>query len=112
MTEDRDDSVFYRFIPATPGELADGGRLQAMVIDGLPDTRNWTAPVMPVGQSYRVRWVDLDNVEAPKDDLRQRAAAKGATLIARGEGLHMGVQRGERWLSAQSNAAVLEQQDG
>ena len=35
-------------------------------------------------------WVDLDEVEAPKDDLRQRAAAKGAALVARGEGLHMG----------------------
>jgi uncharacterized protein len=37
-----------------------------------------------------VRWVDLDDVEAPKDDLRTRAAAKGAALVARGEGLHMG----------------------
>lgn len=95
QTEDRDDGVLYRFVPKTPGKLADGGRLQAMVIEGLADTRNWPgAAAMPVGKPYRVSWVDLDDVEAPKDDLRARAAAKGAALLARGEGLHMGVNRG------------------
>ena len=94
-TEDRDDGVLYRFLPKVPGKLAEGGRLQAMVIEGLTDTRNWpeslmNAPLMQVGKPYRVSWVDLDEVEAPKDDLRQRAAAKGAALVARGEGLHMG----------------------
>jgi hypothetical protein len=93
LTEDRDDGVLYRFLPKTPGKLADGGRLQAMVVEGLADTRNWGSAAMPVGKQYRVSWVDLDAVEAPKDDLRQRAAAKGAALVARGEGLHMGVSR-------------------
>lgn len=95
QTEDRDDSVLYRFLPNVPGKLAEGGRLQAMVIEGLTDTRNWKSAAMEVGRPYRVSWVDLDNVEAPKDDLRQRAAAKGAALVARGEGLHMGVERGK-----------------
>ena len=90
QTEDRDDSVLYRFLPKVPGNLAAGGRLQAMVIEGIADTRNWNGAAMVVGQQYRVSWVDLDDVEAPKDDLRQRAAAKGAALVARGEGLHMG----------------------
>jgi secreted PhoX family phosphatase len=36
-----------------------------------------------------VRWLALDNIEAPDDDLRHRAAAAGATIVARGEGLHM-----------------------
>ncbi|MEQ5787512.1 DUF839 domain-containing protein [Erythrobacter sp. NFXS35] len=98
MTEDRDDGVLYRFVPKVPGRLTAGGRLQAMVIDGLADTRNWlesgSTAAMAVGQSYPVRWVDLDTPEAPADDLRQRAAAKGAALIARGEGLHMGFGRG------------------
>jgi hypothetical protein len=49
---------------------------------------------MPLRTAHRVSWIDLDDPEAPKDDLRIRAAAKGATLIARGEGLHMGVNRG------------------
>lgn len=90
MTEDMNDSVFYRFLPKVPGKLAEGGRLQAMVVDGLPDTRNWDGAMMPVGQSYPVRWIDLDNVEAPENDLRLRAASQGATVIARGEGMHMG----------------------
>jgi hypothetical protein len=90
QTEDRDDSVLYRFLPKVPGKLAEGGRLQAMVIDGLGDTRNWDSVAMAVGKAYPVRWVDLDDVESPKDDLRTRAAAKGAALVARGEGLHMG----------------------
>jgi secreted PhoX family phosphatase len=90
QTEDRDDSVLYRFLPKVPGRLAEGGRLQAMVIEGLGDTRNWNAAAMAVGQPYRVSWIDLDAVASPKDDLRARAAAKGAALVARGEGLHMG----------------------
>lgn len=89
-TEDRDDSVLYRFIPKVPGRLAEGGKLQAMVIEGLVDTRNWDAAAMPVGKPHRVSWVDLDNVESPADDLRKQAAAKGAALVARGEGIHMG----------------------
>ena len=90
QTEDRDEGVLYRFLPNSPGKLSDGGRLQAMVIEGLTDTRNWEGSTMPLRQSYAVSWVDLDNVEAPEDDLRLRAAAKGAALIARGEGIHMG----------------------
>ncbi|ODS61085.1 MAG: phosphatase [Erythrobacter sp. SCN 68-10] len=90
LTEDRDDGVLYRFVPTTPGRLSEGGRLQAMVVEGLPDTRNWKAPAMARRQLYPVSWIDLDEVEAPKDDLRLRAAAKGAALVARGEGIHMG----------------------
>ena len=90
LTEDRDDSVLYRFLPDTPGRLADGGRLQAMMIDGLADTRNWTGPDMATGTSHTVRWIDCTDVEAPQDDLRLRAAADGAALIARGEGIHTG----------------------
>lgn len=91
QTEDRDDGVLYRFIPNAPGKLAEGGKLQAMVIKGPADTRNWDGTSIPVGASFAIRWVDLDNVEAPKDDLRYRAAEKGAALLARGEGIHMGV---------------------
>ncbi|WP_296722232.1 alkaline phosphatase PhoX [Erythrobacter sp.] len=95
MTEDRNDGVLYRFVPKVPGKLAEGGRLQAIVIEGLPDSRNWTNGTMALCKPYRVSWINLDNPEAPQDDLRIRAAAQGATLIARGEGLHMGVNRGK-----------------
>lgn len=90
MTEDRNEGVLYRFLPKTPGKLADGGKLQAMVIEGVSDTRNWEGVSVAIGQSLPVRWIDLDDVEAPNDDLRVRAAAQGAALFARGEGIHMG----------------------
>ena len=90
LTEDRKDSVLYRFAPREPGNLASGGQLQAMRIVGVGDTRNWDGPQMTVGKSYAVEWFPLDEVEAPLDDLRTRAAAQGAAIIARGEGIHMG----------------------
>ena len=90
QTEDRDDSVLYRFVSQVPGDLAKGGRLEAMRITGLSDTRNHDGTNMQVGKRYPVEWIALDDVESPADDLRQRAAAKGAALIARGEGIHMG----------------------
>ncbi|GAB5415888.1 MAG: PhoX family phosphatase [Congregibacter sp.] len=90
MTEDRDDGVLYRFVPNVVGNLRAGGQLQAMRIEGLSDTRNWREAAMPLARDYAATWIDLDDVEAPDDDLRRRAVAAGATLVARGEGIHMG----------------------
>lgn len=90
LTEDRDDGLFYRFIPRTPGRLADGGRLQALAIDGLPDSRNRDAQAFAPASWRKVRWVDIENPESPADDLRRQGAQKGATLFARGEGVHIG----------------------
>lgn len=90
LTEDRDDSLFYRFIPKTAGKLADGGTLQAAILP-FTDTRNWGDVTMKQGDWAKVQWIDLDDVEAPNgDDLRIRGAAKGATVFARGEGIHLG----------------------
>ncbi len=104
LTEDRDDGVLYRFLPATPGRLSDGGRLQAMAVVDTPDLRNWSGASVPVGHLFVVNWIDLEDVEAPKDDLRHRAVAAGATLLARGEGLHMG--NGELYACATSGGAA------
>ena len=89
LTEDRDDGLFYRFLPRTPGRLAAGGRLQALVLDGGTDSRNWRRPDIVVGETRAVRWIDLDGVDAPEDDLRKRGHAAGAALFARGEGVHL-----------------------
>ena len=32
QTEDRNDGLIYRFLPAKPGQLAAGGRLQALAV--------------------------------------------------------------------------------
>ena len=90
QTEDREDGLFYRFIPNVKGRLAEGGRLQALSIGGLPDSRNWDKENFTPGTWQMARWIDLDNVEAPDDDLRKRGAAAGATIFARAEGIWMG----------------------
>lgn len=104
LTEDRDDSLLYRFIPTTRGQLARGGRLQALVAEGLRDSRNWSGTAILPGSRANVRWIDLENVESPQDDLRQRGAARGATLFARGEGIHMG--EGELYFCCTSGGAI------
>ncbi|HSG57341.1 MAG TPA: alkaline phosphatase PhoX, partial [Paracoccaceae bacterium] len=91
MTEDSGDGLFYRFIPKAARRLAEGGKLQALaLVDGPADTRNHDGAAMERRRNYSARWIDLDNVEAPEDDLRTRGAAQGAAIFARGEGLHMG----------------------
>ncbi|MDZ3831119.1 MAG: DUF839 domain-containing protein [Sphingopyxis sp.] len=92
MTEDREDSLFYRFLPDVPGSLHRGGRLQALALfdRGIGDSRNWAGRAMQTGSWHFADWVDLDNPESPADDLRFRGAAKGGLLFARGEGIHWG----------------------
>lgn len=79
--------------------------MQALVLaDGIADARNWNEVTMTKGARHRVRWTDLDNVEAPENDLRLRGAAQGGALFARGEGLHMG--DGELYFCCTSGGAA------
>ncbi len=93
QTEDRGDGLIYRFIPRVPGRLALGGRLQALKIKNRKsvDTRNWgDGPLIPRGQSMEVEWIEMRDVESPKDDLRLRGFEAGAARFARGEGMWAG----------------------
>ncbi len=108
MTEDRGDSLLYRFLPTYPGDLARGGTLQALVLDGVTDTSNQESSTMAVGQPVPGRWITLDNVEAPEDDLRTRGAALGAATFVRGEGIWMG--DGEMYFTATGGGAAGEGQ--
>ena len=92
LTEDRGDSLFYRFIPNEQGKLHKGGKLQALVVKHQQqyDTRNWVSSKMPVQQWLDAHWIDLNNPESPEDDLRQQGYEAGAALFARGEGIHWG----------------------
>jgi secreted PhoX family phosphatase len=93
QTEDRDDGLLYRFLPHDRSRLAAGGRLQAFKAceckDGV-DVRNWQERAVVQGELIPAEWVDLDDVEAPDDDLRRRGFARGATRFARGEGMWRG----------------------
>lgn len=102
MTEDAFDvaGLFYRFLPNTPGELALGGRLQALAFRDSPaaDARNLNGDIAwKPGEVRQAAWVDLDDVEAPKDDLRKRGHAAGAVIVGRGEGIFWG--KGEAWFT-------------
>ncbi len=93
LTEDKNESLFYRFIPNVYGKLTEGGRLQALAFAGEPmssHTRNWEGVGFKPGSWRDVRWIDLDNTDSPADDLRLRGHAKGAAIFARGEGIHWG----------------------
>ena len=90
LTEDRHQSLLYRFIPKVAGKLQEGGRLQALGIKDMPefDTRNWTGrQKWPPGSWLDADWVDLDDPDVTENDLRFRGREKGATIFARGEGL-------------------------
>lgn len=93
-TEDRDDGLFYRFIPEIPGQLSAGGKLQALKVKDKPklDTRNWTTrPTVLPGEILEVEWIDMDDVESPSDNLRSRGFNAGAARFARGEGMWYGL---------------------
>jgi secreted PhoX family phosphatase len=106
LTEDKVDGLFYRFIPNTPGKLAEGGRLQALAVKGQPgasttnhDTRLWN-----VGDWVEAEWIDMDDVESPAGDLRSRGHAAGAALVARGEGIFWGAN--ELYMTATTGGPI------
>ena len=90
QTEDVDDGLLYRFLPNQPGVLAAGGRLQSLALAKYPsaDTRNWSDySNFILGTNREVKWIDLQDVESPEDDLRYRGFDRGAARFARGEGM-------------------------
>ncbi len=103
MTEDDRSALFYRFIPDVKGDLAKGGKLQALAIRGWKSavTNNWPQDwggggpgrVKP-GQEFETDWIDLDDVESPEADLAERGHAAGAAYFCRGEGMDYGIRPG------------------
>jgi secreted PhoX family phosphatase len=79
QTEDARRAGLYRFVPATPGRLADGGRLQMMAVRGQPrlDLREGQA----AGVRYGVFWVDIGDPDRPHAD---PAAADGSGVFSQG----------------------------
>lgn len=99
QTEDRPDGLLYRYIPDKPGDLPRGGRVQVLALRDRRscDTRNWVdeagsyvAGRVPTATPLAVEWLRIDEIDAPKDDLRQRGFSAGAARFARGEGMWYG----------------------
>ncbi len=90
LTEDRYDSLLYRCIPKVPGDLAQGGKLQALafVDSAITDTANWDEPtLLKPNVWHNTRWIDFDVLDSGKDDLRIRGKAAGSARFVRGEGI-------------------------
>ena len=111
LTEDRSDSLFYRFIPNVSGQLAQGGKLQALAFQHKSHSRetdNRNAATFAPGSWRSTAWIDLDNPESPDDDLRMRGYSAGAARFARGEGITYG--DGEMYFTCTSGGAAGEGQ--
>lgn len=85
QTEDRGDSLFYRFIPNQPGNLQAGGVLEALKIQNMPQAITKTN--FPVNTMMLVEWVRIEQVNPPEDTVRVEGFAKGAAQFSRGEGI-------------------------
>jgi secreted PhoX family phosphatase len=102
QSEDRPDGLFYRFLPRFRGELAKGGRLEALAIKGQPHlfTGNWGfGPQIPLGVAMPVSWVRLESVEAAADGLRYQGRERGASAFPRGEGIAVEQSAGDKSVS-------------
>ncbi len=96
LTEDHGTAGFYRFVPRTPGRLAEGGALEMLAVDGRPrfDTRRGQRP----GMKLPVHWVPIRDPERPHRDPRlgdaqgvsSQGFEQGAAIFARLEGAWYG----------------------
>ncbi|MEE1929262.1 alkaline phosphatase PhoX [Streptomyces sp. TRM 70351] len=88
-TEDRGDACLYRFTPTVPGNLARGGRLEALRIGGTSyDTRR------DGDVAYgTVSWVPVEDADPAQDTVRRQAQANGAAVFGRLEGAWYGNDR-------------------
>lgn len=80
---------FYRFIPDTPGFLADGGRLEMLAVDGSPGVDLRTGRRM--GARLPVSWVPIEDPDPADGERRPTAVAeqglvRGAARFSRLEG--------------------------
>ena len=91
LTEDRGDSLLYRFVPDRKQDLT-SGKLYALGVKDhkSADLRNHqpqSKRVLEEGQQLATYWIELDDPASPKDDLRLRGFRQGAARFSRGEGI-------------------------
>jgi uncharacterized protein len=100
QTEDnRNLSAFYRYKPNNTsgryGALAQGGRLQAARVVGVPGAKllalGGANAVSAVGQTLAIEWADVDQPDAPPVGSASgpyvQAVAGGGLTMSRGEGI-------------------------
>lgn len=94
LTEDRGDSLFYRFLPAAYGDLKSPGKLQALrLVDWAGSVHTVTGFRGYLNQPLAVTWVDIVDYDPPTDTVRVEGQGKGAARFSRGEGCWYGNER-------------------
>ncbi len=101
-TEDRGDSLFYRFIPKERGKLEKGGTLQALKFKDIFQAQTFAG--FPKRKPMKVEWVTITDPNPPEDTVREEGFAKGAAQFARGEGIWYG--NGEIYFCCTSGGAL------
>ncbi|MCC5628900.1 PhoX family protein [Nostoc sphaeroides CHAB 2801] len=101
-TEDRGDSLFYRFIPKERGKLEKGGTLQALKFKDIFQAQTFAD--FPKRKPMKVEWVTITEPNPPEDTVRVEGFAKGAAQFARGEGIWYG--DGEFYFCCTSGGAL------
>jgi len=93
-TEDRGSSGFYRFLPTTPGKMANGGKLQMLALKG--NRSGYDARTgQRVGKPLPVQWVDIDDPDPPAAEtdalaVFKQGEAQGGAIFSRLEGCWFG----------------------
>jgi uncharacterized protein len=106
QTEDHTSGAFYRFIPQKPGNLAAGGRLEALRIVDRPQAI--TKANFPVGQRFAVDWIPIEEPNPSQNTVSQEAFSKGAAQFCRGEGIALDRARGELYFTCTQGGTKLE----
>jgi uncharacterized protein len=91
QTEDRGDSLFYRFVPAAFGDLKSAGKLQALrLVDWAGSVHTVTGFLGYKNQPLAAAWIDIADYDPATDTVRAEGQSKGATRFSRGEGCWYG----------------------
>ncbi|MBX2866040.1 MAG: PhoX family protein [Leptolyngbyaceae cyanobacterium MAG.088] len=88
MTEDRGNSLIYRFVPNSPGNLSQGGELYALRIPSMPQVNTKTG--FNVRDTVTVDWVPINEPDPDEDTVRDEGFSQGAAQFSRGEGMFYG----------------------
>jgi secreted PhoX family phosphatase len=91
LTEDRGDSLLYRFTPSEYGNLKSPGTLEALKLSDFPaGVHTVTGFLGQSNHALPVEWVTIDEPDPNTDTTRAQGAAKGAAKFSRGEGCWYG----------------------
>jgi len=103
-TEDADLCGFFKFVPNRRGRLHSGGRLYMLRVRNEPNAD--LGVTHPVGTSWKVDWVRIDDPLAQTLSCYEQGAAKGGATFRRLEGAWWGDRTGY-FLSTNGGAPVV-----